>query len=359
MNIWLLGDLHFGVHVNSLQWLDIQKKFFYEYFIPHIKANMKDGDVLIQAGDIFENRHFLNINIFNQVRDIFKDVADVIPIEIILGNHDVYYIDKNDVNSVATFEDWSPNIKVYTEPQLKTYNGSKFLMLPWITDIKVLTKTLKDNVDNADYVVAHMDIQGMTYDNSRKITAGVPMSVLKSYKAIYSGHIHWAQSSGNLTYLGTPYHLNRGDIGNDKGFYQLPTDSMELEFIPNTISPEYKRIDVYDFMEMNLDEVKEFSDGHFIDISWETNLAKKVSFKSILEVFEENGIKTMKTEFPPYTQDILPVKDIKVSEKFDMKDLAGSYLDYKGYKKREVADTLKYMDTLLKKYDDVMSLKIK
>ena len=43
--IWVLGDLHFGVRANSVEWLEIQKQFFEEIFIPTLKKHVKPGDV--------------------------------------------------------------------------------------------------------------------------------------------------------------------------------------------------------------------------------------------------------------------------------------------------------------------------
>ena len=61
--VWVLGDLHFGVRANSVEWLEIQKQFFEEVFIPTLKKNVKPGDVLIQVGDTFDNRQSINIKI--------------------------------------------------------------------------------------------------------------------------------------------------------------------------------------------------------------------------------------------------------------------------------------------------------
>ena len=60
--VWILGDLHFGVRANSVEWLDIQKDFFENTFIPILKRDVRPGDVLVQVGDTFDNRQSININ---------------------------------------------------------------------------------------------------------------------------------------------------------------------------------------------------------------------------------------------------------------------------------------------------------
>lgn len=362
MNLWVLGDTHFGVHVNSLQWLDNQKDYFYNYFIPYIKDNAKPGDVLIQLGDIFENRHFLNVNILSQTVKILKDLADVIPVKIILGNHDVYYIDKNDINSIDILEGLSDNIEVYTKSEVINMGGVNFLMQPWVTDIDELSEIIKSNIGKVDYIFSHMDVQGMTYDSTRAVTSGIKMELLKNFKKVYSGHIHWRQEKGNIVYCGTPYQLNRGDYNNIKGFYKLEIDSGEIvkeAFIENTHSPVYKKVDIFKFLEMNINQIKEIFEGNFVDIQFESNFSKKFTFKKILDTLKDYGIKYQKVEFPPYTGKILEDQEVDVPDKFELRDLSVNYLKYKGYKKSEISDVMKCFDELDKKLLEKESLKIK
>jgi hypothetical protein len=41
--VWVLGDLHFGVRANSVEWLNIQKDFFENMFIPTLKKHVQAG----------------------------------------------------------------------------------------------------------------------------------------------------------------------------------------------------------------------------------------------------------------------------------------------------------------------------
>ena len=45
--IWILGDMHLGVRSNSMEWLEIQKDFYENEFIPNLKKNVKPGDILV------------------------------------------------------------------------------------------------------------------------------------------------------------------------------------------------------------------------------------------------------------------------------------------------------------------------
>ena len=70
--IWVLGDMHLGVRSNSMEWLQIQKDFYEKQFIPHLKANIKEGDILVQVGDAFDNRQSINLKVLHYAIDLFE-----------------------------------------------------------------------------------------------------------------------------------------------------------------------------------------------------------------------------------------------------------------------------------------------
>ena len=81
--VWILGDLHFGVRSNSLEWLEIQKDFFENEFIPTLEKEYKPGDVLVQVGDTFDNRQSINIKVLNYAINLFERLGKILPTHII------------------------------------------------------------------------------------------------------------------------------------------------------------------------------------------------------------------------------------------------------------------------------------
>jgi DNA repair exonuclease SbcCD nuclease subunit len=63
--IWILGDMHLGVRSNSLEWLEIQQEYYDKVFIPILKKNFREGDVLVQVGDVFDNRQSINLKVLH------------------------------------------------------------------------------------------------------------------------------------------------------------------------------------------------------------------------------------------------------------------------------------------------------
>ena len=46
--VWILGDMHLGIRSNSNEWLEIQKNFYENQFIPTLLEHVKPGDILVQ-----------------------------------------------------------------------------------------------------------------------------------------------------------------------------------------------------------------------------------------------------------------------------------------------------------------------
>lgn len=347
MNVWLIGDIHFGVHVNSLQWLDISRRFIYSFLIPTLKKHMGPDDVIVQLGDVFENRQHLNINIMNQAVKMMKDLSDVLPIYIIAGNHDAYYLDNNSVTSIEMLE--SANIYTYTTPFELEFIDKKWLMLPWERDTDKIAETLEKHKD-CDIVVGHFDTAGFTYDNSRPIYGGLNSELLENFERIYLGHIHWRQEKKNILYTGTPYQMTRGDIGNDKGVYRVcqVDGKLEEEFIPNHLSPTFAREDIYDFLERPANSLKHKFDGTFLDMQLDSKFARKFDFMRIIDVFEKHDVETEKIEFITAGQTDLTddIGIIDINSNFSLNDIAVLALQHMKYNKKEIDDAMPYFNDL-------------
>ena len=57
---WLV-ILTLGCRSNSVLWLNIIEDYFFNFFIPLVKKEYKEGDVLYHLGDVFDNRQSINL----------------------------------------------------------------------------------------------------------------------------------------------------------------------------------------------------------------------------------------------------------------------------------------------------------
>ena len=100
MKIALLNDTHFGVRNDSEAFRKYQLKFYNEIFFPYMEENKIK--TLVHLGDVVDRRKFINFQTASVFRKQFWDrlYEDQIDTHIIIGNHDTYFKNTNDVNAI-------------------------------------------------------------------------------------------------------------------------------------------------------------------------------------------------------------------------------------------------------------------
>ena len=129
--IAIITDTHHGARGDNQNMLNYQKKFFDDIFFPTLKERQINH--VIHMGDIVDRRTSIN---FNTLKHLHEDFLlplseQEIYMDVICGNHDVYYKSTNELNafdSIFGAYDQSMLISTYTEPT-ETEHG---LFIPWI-----------------------------------------------------------------------------------------------------------------------------------------------------------------------------------------------------------------------------------
>lgn len=328
--IAFLSDIHFGIRNSSKEWLDYQKDYFYNFFIPLIYSNNISS--LIIAGDVFDNRQSINLLVLHEVVKIFEVLASKLTeIHIIAGNHDVFLKSSNEISSLDIISKISDNIIVYKEPAKVKIKGLKFYMLPWIYDKQLEASLIQENSDNDRYLVCHSEIKGFKYNTLLEVKEGLTTSVYDGYKKVLSGHFHFRQSKGNISYLGCPMHYSRNDIGDIKGVTLLSTYSEVISFVENVSSPKFIRLSIVDLLETSLEDLKALTSNNFVDFTVPRDFIEKYNLNFLFKELEEaksikvNIVETAKThsivasESASYSVVDLCVKYMK-DNKFDTSD---------------------------------------
>ena len=277
---WMITDTHLGVRNNSIEWLDIMKEYFQNFFIQLLKREKKEGDFLVHVGDVFDSRHSLNLLVMNEGISIFEEISRIMPIVIILGNHDIYKKNSNDVNSVKILK-WIPNIKVLEEPEVITMSGKKLLFMPWRAGHAEELECIQNNP--ADFMFCHTEMQGLKFNKSTTIETGLDMKEIKNFRKVYAGHIHFAQQKGNFRMLGCPYPMTRSDINNEKGIWCLDLITEEEHYFPNDVSPKFIRMIFEKVLEMDEKEAKEYFKNNFVDILVDPKWSLNFPFSTFAE----------------------------------------------------------------------------
>lgn len=245
----MLADVHYGAHASTIEWLENINGYFDNFFMPWLRSNADEDTCLAILGDYFENRQSTDINVMVSAIDNIKRISEIVPVFMLVGNHDIYKKSGLDKSSLSCIEN-IPNVYVFDDTTdgigtIELTNGQTITLISWVGDHVKETTLLNEYKKKSPIIFMHTELSGMTYDNGREITEGTVVKLPEGGK-IFSGHIHKRQASksGNIMYIGSPYHLERSDIDNQKGIHVLNVegDNVNLEFIPNTYSPEYLKM---------------------------------------------------------------------------------------------------------------------
>ena len=231
--VWFITDTHLGVRNSSNEWIDIIDSYFHNFFFPLVKENYRPGDVLIHLGDWYDSRQSVNLRVLNLGVQIAEEMSKMFPdgIWILIGNHDIFGKNSNDVNSLKSIK-WIPSVTVCEEPVSLELGDKSFFMMPWRKDSQTEEECL-DEAPYHDYLCCHSDIRGLKFNRFVNIDHGSDSNKFRKFGKVYSGHIHYAQESGNIKMLGSPYELTRSDMDNPKGITLLDLETGEEKFFKN------------------------------------------------------------------------------------------------------------------------------
>lgn len=324
---FIISDTHFGVRSNSIEWMEIQKEYFINWFIPELKARVKPGDALIHCGDVFDSRQSMNLKVMNMAMEIFEEIAKVVPVFMICGNHDIYYKTSNSINSIKMFN-WLNNVKVYEEPVVLEINKglSKALLIPWQDSHEDESQIIQAN--KADYLFCHTDFRGVKFNARVEIENGNEIESVNQFTRVYSGHIHYAQKNQNIRMIGSPYPLTRSDIGNAKHFFILDFENDIEEGIINDYSPKFIRMKLEKVLETTYEEMKVIVNNNFVDILVSSGWSAIFPFSSFLEEFAE--VKYRRLNYIITTagnDDEIDLESDESSEEVDLPTLIDIHID--------------------------------
>jgi len=231
MKIAIVTDTHFGFKNDSPIFLEAYLEFFEKQFFPYLKE--RGIKTVIHMGDVLDRRKFVNFNTLRNVRRRFTEVfvREGIEVHCVIGNHDCYWKNTNEVNSVI--EIFGDAFKVYEKPQDIIIDGMVCGFVPWIS--KENSEEVREFLQksNADAIFGHFELNGYEVVRGVRHDGGLDASVLSRFKWVYSGHFHCKQKNGNVYYLGNPYQMFFSEVGEEKGFHILDTEDGSIEFIEN------------------------------------------------------------------------------------------------------------------------------
>jgi UDP-2,3-diacylglucosamine pyrophosphatase LpxH len=325
MKIALINDTHWGARNDSPAFINYFNKFYEEVFFPYLQEN--NIKTLVHLGDVVDRRKFINHNTAHNFKLKFWNKLEELNINthILLGNHDTYYKNTNEVNALQNLS-ISKNTKVYYKSETVTFDGLDILFLPWICD-DIMEDTLH-TIDNstAQIVMGHLEIKGFEMHKGHLNEQGLDKSLFKRFEKVLSGHFHKKSDDGHIYYLGAPYEITWSDYKCPKGFHIFDTQTRELTRVPNPLRIHKKLIyndKTEDYNKKNLKDFENTFVKLFISNKTDTDMFDKFveRFHNEINVHELNIIEDLSSDITS------SVREDILEQGEDTLTFLGNYID--------------------------------
>lgn len=243
MKLALITDTHFGARNDSPAFAQYFEQFYSEHFFPYLEEH--GIDTVVHLGDIVDRRKYINFTTARLLEEtLIKPMHERgIKAHMLIGNHDTYYKNTNEINSMHELYHNSKydNIKFYYNlPEAVDFDGCEILMTPWICSGNYQESMEIINNTRAQILFGHLEIKGFEMYKGAVNDHGFDSNIFSRFDVVCSGHFHHKSTVGNINYLGAPYEITWSDYNDPRGFHVFDTDTRTLAFIPNPVSMFYK-----------------------------------------------------------------------------------------------------------------------
>jgi DNA repair exonuclease SbcCD nuclease subunit len=218
---------------------------------------------ILHLGDYYEHRKFVNFKALHTNRRVFLERLrnENIHMDIIPGNHDVYYKNTNDLCSLKELMGhYTDCVTIHMNPTVVDYDGTDIALIPWINPENELEITEWLDACKANIVGSHLELAGYEVTKGMMCPTGTDDKIFNKFEMVLTGHFHTKSSKGNIHYLGAQMEFFWNDAHDPKYFHVLDTQTRELEAIQNPITLFEKVYyddtkDGSDYETMNLDHL--------------------------------------------------------------------------------------------------------
>lgn len=325
MKFIILNDTHCGIRNSSEIFLDNANKFYNEILFPYMKEN--GIYQIVHLGDVFDNRKFVNFKALHSYRRNFlsKLREYSFHMDVIAGNHDCFYKNTNELNSLKELLGHYINeVRIIQEPTEVEYGDMTWALVPWIAPDNEEQTLNFLKTTKATHIGGHFELTGFEVMKGVEMQHGMETNFLDRFDAVYSGHYHTKSSKNNIHYLGTQLEFFWNDAHDPKHFHIFDTETKQLSSVlnPHTLFKKiYYDDSKVDYLQYDLSDV----DNKFIKIIV-INKSDLFTFDRFIDRIQSRKIHELKIaeSFQEFIGDNVADSDVSLE---DTSSLLNSYID--------------------------------
>jgi len=227
MKIAIITDTHYGARKGSKLFHDYFEEFYKNIFFPTLDE--QGIDTVVHMGDAFDSRKGIEFKSLDWAkRVVFNPLKERgIKVHLMVGNHDAYYKNTNEINAINLLLKEYDNVRVYSSATEVELGNLKTLFIPWINEQnqnqteKLIQKT------SCKCAMGHLELQGFRINKQITMDHGMESKLFDKFTKVFSGHYHTRSDNGRIFYLGNPYEIYWTDVNDLRGFTIFDTETLE------------------------------------------------------------------------------------------------------------------------------------
>ena len=224
MKVAIITDTHYGARKGSKHLHDYFEKFYDDVFFPTLE---KEGiDTVIHMGDAFDSRKSIDYQSLEWAKRVVFDRLKKYDVHMIVGNHDCYYKNTNNVNSPELLLQTYSNIKTYSKVTEVTIHNLNVLFIPWINAENFEDTINAIKISNSKCTMGHLELNGFRAHRGHIMEEGMDGKLFEKFERVFSGHYHTRSDDGRIFYLGNPYEMFWNDVNDTRGFTIFDTETL-------------------------------------------------------------------------------------------------------------------------------------
>ena len=290
----LFTDIHFGLKSNSTLHNEDCLNFVKW---ATAKAREEGCETAMFLGDWHNNRASINILTLGYSLQALEHLnGNFSTVYFIPGNHDLYYRDKRDVQSV----EWAkhlPRVQICND----WFSSGDVVFAPWLVadDYKRIPK-LKGR-----YMFGHFELPGYLMNAMVAMPehGEVRREHFSNFDHVFTGHFHKRQTQKNITYIGNCFPHNYADAGDDDRGLTILEWGKEPVYHAWPDQPRYRVFNLSDVLhhtEAMLSPGMHVRVNLDVDISYEESTFIKETFINTYQLREITLIPAKVTDLTDY-----------------------------------------------------------
>lgn len=200
-------DIHFGLKTGSRT----HNHDCEEFVIWFCEEAKRQGcETAMFLGDWHHNRSTTDVSTMNYtVSNLERLSSNFETVYFILGNHDLFYKDKREINSIE-FMRLFPNVIPIKDP----FTEGDVTILPWL----VGDEWTKVSKIKSRYIFGHLELPNFFMNAMVQMPdhGQLQSTHFVNQEYVFSGHFHKRQTNRNITYIGNAFPHNYADAGDDE-----------------------------------------------------------------------------------------------------------------------------------------------